>query len=66
MKDVRKNLEGGITLSKCFEKYPKIFDSVYINLIKAGEASGKLDTFLLKLVESLEKAKKLKKRLKAL
>ena len=41
IEDVRKNLEGGITLSKCFEKYPKIFDNVYINLIKAGEASGK-------------------------
>ena len=34
IEDVRKNLEGGVTLSKCFEKYPKIFDSVYINLIK--------------------------------
>mgnify|MGYP003314567966 CR=1 FL=1 len=52
IEDVRKNLEGGITLSTCFAKYPKIFDSVYINLIKAGEASGKLDTFLLKLVVS--------------
>ena len=55
IEDVRKSLEGGITLSKCFEKYPKIFDNIYINLIKAGEASGKLDTFLLKLVDSLEK-----------
>ena len=64
IEDVRKNLEGGITLSKCFEKYPKIFDSVYINLIKAGEASGKLDTFLLKLVESLEKREKVKKKIK--
>ena len=52
IEDVRKSLEGGITLSKCFEKYPAIFDNVYINLIKAGEASGKLDVFLLKLVES--------------
>jgi type IV pilus assembly protein PilC len=32
IEDIRKNLEGGITLIKCFEKYPKIFDSVYINL----------------------------------
>ncbi len=57
IEDIRKNLEGGITLSKCFEKYPKIFDNIYINLIKAGEASGKLDDFLLKLVDSLEKRK---------
>ena len=45
VEDVRKNLEGGLTLSKCFEKYPKVFDNVYINLIKAGEASGKLRCF---------------------
>ena len=64
IEDVRKSLEGGVTLSKCFEKYPKIFDNVYINLIKAGEASGKLDIFLLKLVDSLEKREKVKKKIK--
>ena len=62
--EIRKNLEGGVTLSKCFERYPKIFDNVYINLIKAGEASGKLDDFLLKLVVSLEKREKVKKKIK--
>ena len=65
VEDIRKNLEGGLTLSKCFEKYPKIFDNVYINLIKAGEASGKLDVFLLKLVDSLEKREKVKKKIKS-
>ena len=54
-----------MTLSKCFEKYPKIFDNIYINLIKAGEASGKLDVFLLKLVDSLEKREKVKKKIKS-
>ena len=64
VEDIRKSLEGGMTLSKCFEKYPKIFDNIYINLIKAGEASGKLDVFLLKLVDSLEKREKVKKKIK--
>ncbi len=64
VEDIRKNLEGGVTLSKCFEKHPKVFDNIYINLIKAGEASGKLDLFLLKLVESLEKREKVKKKIK--
>ena len=41
-----------------------IFDNIYINLIKAGEASGKLDIFLMKLVESLEKREKVKKKIK--
>ena len=65
VEDIRKSLEGGVTLSKCFEKYPKIFDNVYINLIKAGEASGKLDVFLMKLVDSLEKREKVKKKIKS-
>ena len=64
IEDIRKNLEGGVTLSKCFNKYPKVFDNIYVNLIKAGEASGKLDVFLLKLVSSLEKTEKVKKKIK--
>ena len=64
IEDIRKSLEGGVTLSKCFEKYPNYFDNVYVNLIKAGEASGKLDVFLLKIVDSLEKKEKIKKKIK--
>ena len=65
VEDIRKSLEGGVTLSKCFEKYPDLFDNVYVNLIKAGEASGKLDVFLLKIVESLEKKEAIKKKIKS-
>ena len=54
IEDIRRKLEGGVTLSTCFNNYPKLFDNVYVNLIKAGEASGKLDVFLLKIVDSLE------------
>ena len=64
IEDIRKSLEGGVTLSKCFDKYPQYFDNVYVNLIKAGEASGKLDVFLLKIVDSLEKKEKIKKKIK--
>ena len=64
VEDIRRSLEGGVTLSKCFEKFPELFDNVYINLIKAGEASGKLDVFLLKIVESLEKKEAIKKKIK--
>ena len=64
IEDIRKSLEGGVTLSKCFTKYPKTFDNIYVNLIKAGEASGKLDLFLLKLVDSLEKKEAIKKKIK--
>jgi type II secretory pathway component PulF len=62
IEDIRRSLEGGISLSKSFEKYPNLFDNVYVNLVKAGEASGKLDVFLLKIVDSLEKKEKIKKK----
>ena len=65
IEDIRKSLEGGVSLSKCFEKYPQHFDNVYINLIKAGEASGKLDIFLQKIVLNLEKKEKIKSQIKS-
>ena len=65
VEDIRKSLEGGVTLSKCFEKSPELFDNIYVNLIKAGEASGKLDVFLLKIVDSLEKKEGIKKKIKS-
>ena len=64
IEDIRKSLEGGVTLSKCFEKYPQHFDNVYVNLIKAGEASGKLDVFLFKVLDAIEKKEKIKKKIK--
>ncbi len=62
---IRTDLESGNALSKCFEKHPKVFDTVVVNLIKAGEASGKLDTFLQKIVISLEKREKIKSQIKS-
>ena len=62
---IKKDLESGNSLAKCFEKHPKIFDTVVVNLIKAGEASGKLDTFLQKIVINLEKREKIKSQIKS-
>ena len=61
---IKKDLEAGNALSKCFENHPKTFDTVTVNLIKAGEASGKLDVFLERIVMSLEKREKLNLKLK--
>ena len=62
---IKKDLEAGNALSKCFENHPKTFDTVTVNLIKAGEASGKLDTFLERIVMSLEKREKIKSQIKS-
>ena len=65
VESIKKDLESGNALSKCFEKHPKVFDTVVVNLIKAGEASGKLDTFLQKIVTNLEKKEKIKSQIKS-
>ena len=62
---IKKDLEAGNALSKCFENHPKVFDTVTVNLIKAGEASGKLDIFLERIVLSLEKREKIKSQIKS-
>ena len=56
---ITKDLNSGMNLTDAFAKHPTIFDNIYLNMISAGEASGKLDEFLVKLVELLEKNAKL-------
>lgn len=54
LRSVIHDIQGGAALSDALGRYPKIFDNLYINLIKAGEASGKMDEILGKLAETLE------------
>jgi type IV pilus assembly protein PilC len=58
-------INAGVPLSQCLEKHPNLFDNVYVNLIKAGEASGNLDTFLDRITYALEKSIKIKKAIKS-
>ena len=60
-----KDLNEGTNLTDAFAKHPTIFDNIYLNMISAGEASGKLDEFLVKLVELLEKNQKIKQGIKS-
>ena len=62
---IKKDVESGSPLSDAFSKFPKIFDSIYINLVKAGEASGNMDLFFEKIVTSLEKREKIKRAIKS-
>ena len=63
--DLLLQISAGIPLSASFEKYPTVFDNVYINLVKAGEASGNLDTFLERITLNLEKTISIKKAIKS-
>ena len=62
---ITKDLEAGTSLSKCFAKNPAVFDKIYVNMIKAGEASGKLDIFLTKLTEILERREDIRRKIKS-
>ena len=65
IEDIRNLVESGTTLSDSFEKYPDVFDTVYINLLRAGESSGKVQLFLQKLVINMEKQQKIKSEIKS-
>lgn len=62
--DIVRDIDGGLSLSKSLEKYPQVFPRLYISLIKAGEASGNLDTILVKLADSLEEQVEFKSKIK--
>ena len=62
---IAKDLEAGTSLSKCFAKNPDVFDKIFVNMIKAGEASGKLDIFLMKLTEILERREDIRRKIKS-
>jgi len=53
--NISKEIEGGSPLSKALSKYPKVFSQFYISMVKAGEASGRLDESLDYLANHLEK-----------
>jgi type IV pilus assembly protein PilC len=64
LRQVMEAVEGGSTLAEALTRFPKQFDSLFTNMIAAGEAGGILDTILRRLAAYLEKAAKLKRRVK--
>lgn len=63
--EIRSALEKGQPFYSAFAKYPREFSNVFVNLIRAGEASGKLDSILEDLSESLSRQQELKSRIRA-
>jgi len=63
--DIRSDVETGTSLSSAFRKHPLYFDSLYCNLVEAGEAAGILDTLLDRLAIYQEKTMALKNKIKS-
>ncbi|MBT5633002.1 MAG: type II secretion system F family protein [Nitrospina sp.] len=62
---VKGHIEIGNNLSESLKKFPEVWDSLYCNLVEAGEVGGILDIILRRLAEYIEKAEALKKKVKS-
>jgi type IV pilus assembly protein PilC len=62
---VRSDVESGATFADALKKHPKAFDTLYVNMVAAGEAGGILDTILGRLALYMEKFAKIKKQIKS-
>lgn len=60
--DIREQIRGGKALSVVLESYEKDFSSIYVHMVRAGEASGALDQILFRLAEFLEKQQALRNK----
>lgn len=61
---IKQDVEGGATLAESLRKHPKVFDDLYVNMVSAGEMGGVLNTILNRIALFIEKANKLKKKVK--
>ena len=57
-------VESGSTFSESLQNYPKIFNNLYVNMVRAGEAGGVLEVVLNRLAEFAEKAERIKNKVK--
>lgn len=63
--DVREGIEGGLALSESMAKYPSVFDDLYINMLRGGEASGTLAETVARLATLIEEGAKLRRKVKS-
>ena len=63
--EVAVSIEGGSTLSEALSAHPKVFNRLYVNMVKAGEMGGVLEVTLTRLAEFMEKAHKIRGKVKA-
>lgn len=60
LQEVREKVREGQSFAKALEGYPKVFPPLYVNMVRAGEASGTLEPVLVRLTKFLESQAKLK------
>jgi type IV pilus assembly protein PilC len=64
LRTIKQDVEGGSTLAEALKKHPKIFDELYVSMVEAGETGGVLNAILNRIALFIEKAARLKKKVK--
>jgi len=65
VKDIKQRIEGGSRFADALKEYPQCFDTLYVNLVVAGEEAGLIDAVLQRLAVYMEKSEKLKSKVKS-
>jgi type IV pilus assembly protein PilC len=63
--NLRDDIERGSSLSAAMSKHPKVFNTLYVSMVKAGETGGQLDTVLMRVADGLEADYKLRQKVKS-
>ena len=63
--EVRKDIEAGSSLAQALERHPKVFDKLYVALVRSGESSGQLESALDRIAYQLEKLDALKRQIRS-
>lgn len=65
LQKVSQDIQSGASFSEALSAHPQVFDDLYVNMVKAGETGGVLDTVLKRLAEFAEKRQELKAKIKS-
>jgi MSHA biogenesis protein MshG len=64
LKDIRESLDSGRELSAAMRRHPEVFSSFYVNMVRVGEATGRLEEIFLRLFDHLEFEREMRERVK--
>jgi type IV pilus assembly protein PilC len=64
LREVHDDVEAGVSLSRALAKHPKVFDSLYVSMVEAGEAGGSIDIVLKNTAATLEKQVELNRKIR--
>ncbi|MHB1776589.1 MAG: type II secretion system F family protein [Acidimicrobiales bacterium] len=64
LRQIRDDVETGVSLSQALSKHPKVFDELYVSMVRAGEVGGSIDTVLKNTASQLEKEVELQRKIR--